>query len=427
MRINTSILPIFKSINTIPVIHYLLIVYALLLPISNHGSSVILISITVLGLLTQDFFPRLISTLRQRLIQSFLLFYSLYAIWMIGSSYTEMSLFRLQDYRYIFSIVILGMFLHKKLLFPLLTAFLSGMFLSELCSYSMAVGLAVPFVHFTEGMGNVPFMETYSDYSIILSIALALILYQLITHTGSLTTLQKIIYLVFFLSASFNIFIVASRAGYFMYALSLLTTLLFVYRQKIWKALSIALILIVSGYILAYSFSPLFQHRVQMFKEDIYQLQNKNFATGVGARAGFYYYGIEIIKQNPIFGVGAGDHIEELKKILLIQEANPANIHELEFNVRNGVNASLHSELLDDATQFGLVGLAIFLSIFYFLLTSKAPDPTRRFIAVLTFAIFFASSFGGNLFNSDFIGRFFLYFSVLTLPTYEERLKDNKL
>ncbi len=421
--LNVSTLPLtsLSSVNTTKLIHVLLIAYGFLLPISNGASSKILVGITILGLFSGEFLPRLLSTLRQKLILSFLLLYALNAIWMIGSSNLEMPLFRLNDYKYIFGIIILGMFLNQKTLFPVITAFLSGMFVSELCSYAMAVDITVPFLHFTEGMGNVPFMETYSDYSTILSIALAIILYQLITHTGSLTMFQKGVYAFFFISASFNIAILAGRSGYIMYALSILTVLIFIYRKKLLKTFLIASVLIIGGYTLAYNLSPLFQNRVNVFVEDIEHLKAKNFATGVGARAGFYYYSLDVIKANPLFGAGAGDHINEFKRVVLKNESNPANIHELFFNVRNGVNASLHSEILDDLTQFGLVGFMIFLSIFYFLLHPGHTDPFRLFLATLTVVIFFASSLGGNLFNSDFIGRFFLFFSALSLITYEER------
>lgn len=421
--LNVSTLPLtaLSSVNTTKLIHLLLIAYGFLLPISNGASSKILVGITIIGLFSGEFLQRLVSTLRQKLILSFLLLYALNAIWMIGSSNLEMPLFRLNDYKYIFGIIVLGMFFHQKILFPVITAFLSGMFVSELCSYAMAIDITIPFLHFTEGMGNVPFMETYSDYSTILSIALAIILYQLITNTGSLTVFQKSVYTFFFLSASFNIAILSGRSGYIMYALSILTVLIFIYRKKLFKILLIATVLIGGGYTLAYNMSPLFQSRVNILVEDIEHLKIKNFATGVGARAGFYYYSVDVIKANPLFGVGAGDHINEFKNVVLKNESNPANIHELFFNVRNGVNASLHSEILDDLTQFGLIGFIVFLNIFYHLMRPQHTDPFRTFLATLTIVVFFTSSFGGNLFNSDFIGRFFLFFSALSLITYEER------
>lgn len=421
--LNVSTLPLtaLSSVNTTKLIHLLLIAYGFLLPISNGASSKILVGITIIGLFSGEFLQRLVSTLRQKLILSFLLLYALNAIWMIGSSNLEMPLFRLNDYKYIFGIIVLGMFFHQKILFPVITAFLSGMFVSELCSYAMAVDITIPFLHFTEGMGNVPFMETYSDYSTILSIALAIILYQLITNTGSLTVFQKSVYTFFFLSASFNIAILSGRSGYIMYALSILTVLMFIYRKKLFKILLIATVLIGGGYTLAYNMSPLFQSRVNILIEDIEHLKTKNFATGVGARAGFYYYSVDVIKANPLFGVGAGDHINAFKQVVLKNESNPANIHELFFNVRNGINASLHSEILDDLTQFGLIGFIVFLSIFYFLLHPEHNDSFRLFIATLTVVVFFATSWAGNLLNGDFIGRFFLFFSALSLITYEER------
>lgn len=409
-----------KKQNLIVLANYFLITYAFFAPISNKTSGSILIIISVLLLFTSQIKERFLFVIKDKVIQSFILFYLLYLIWMIGSENTDMALFRLHDYKFIFGIIIIAMAVQKEFIGKILTGFMLGMFISELLSYAMSFQLRIPIVKLTEGMGSVPFMESYTDYATALSIALGVIFYNLLSKY-TLTIYQKSFYLFFFFTASLNIFIVASRIGYLLYAVAILSVLIFMYKKQFVKILIAGTLLITFGYTLAYSVSDLFKQRTTALYHDAILLSNNDFSTSAGTRAGYYYYSIEIIKNNFLFGVGAGDHIPEIKQIILDQDPSQANIDNLFFNIRNGVNASLHSEFLDDITQFGIIGLLVFLNIFYQLLKYKQPDRDRKNLQIVLVTTIFILSTATNIFNSDFIARIFLFLSALSLMTFEER------
>lgn len=420
-----NIKSIFYQKSNIIILNYLLMVYAFFVPISGKTSSYILLLISVLLLFSNEFKSRLVSIIQDKVIQAFILFYLMYLIWMIGSDNIGMALFRLNDYKFIFGIIIIAMTVQKEFISKTLASFMLGMYVSELFSYAMALHIKIPFIKLTEGMGSVPFMQSYTEYATALSITLGIILYTLLSNKSS-SIYERIFYMIFFITASLNIFIVASRIGYVLYAISVFSVLFFLYKKQFTKILISGALLIIFGYTLAYNVSEVFKIRCGQLYSDIQSINNNDFSTSVGARAGYYFYSVPIIKNNFIFGVGAGDHISEIKNVILSREQHQASIENLFFNIRNGYNASLHSEYLDDITQFGFLGLLIYLNIFYQLLAYKHNDGKRKTLQVLVAISILVLSIGANIFNSDFIARIFIFLSALSLATFEERQMFSK-
>lgn len=401
-------------------LNYLLISYAFFIPISNKVSSLILISIAIFLLFSNELKSRLLTIIQDKIIQAFLLFYIMHFIWMLGTEHIDAAVFKVYHYKSILAIIIIAMTIQKKFITKILSSFTAGMLLSEVFSYSMALNIKIPFVPLKEGMGNVPFMQSYTQYGTVLSITLGLILYNLLTDKNS-NIYKKVFLILFFISASLNIFIVASRIGYILYALSIFSVLLFVYKQEIRKVLLPSIILITLGYTFAYNFSDLFRSRTSALYHDVIAVPDGDFSTSNGARAGYYFYGIEIIKNNFMFGVGTGDHIAEIKKSILAQEKNQANKDNLLVNIWNYNCASLHSEYLDNTLQFGIIGLIVFLNIFYQLLSYNQIDNNRRVIQIILIVSMLFVSIGSIIFLAEGIVRVFIFLTAVSLYTYEER------
>lgn len=411
-----------RSIVSTNLLNYLLILYAFFIPISNKAPSFILILIALLLLFTNDFKSRFTAIIKDKVVQAFMLFYLMHFIWMIGSEHMDAAIFKAYHYKSIISIVIIAMTIKKEFITKILTSFTAGMLVSELFSYAMALNLKIPLVHLREGVGNVPFMQSYTQYATVLSITLGLILYNLLTDKE--TNFYKRIFLIlFFTSASFNIFIVASRIGYVLYAISIFTVLFFIYRKQFKKILLPGILLIALGYTLAYNFSALFKERTAQLYHDVISIPDGDFSTSNGARAGYYFYGTEIIKNNIVFGVGAGDHIGEVKNLILKNEQNQSNKDNLLVNIWNYNCASLHSEYLDNTIQFGVIGLLVFLNIFYQLLSYTQIDNNRRVIQLLLIVSMLFVSIGSVVFLAEGIVRVFIFLSAISLYTYEERQK----
>ncbi|MDP3266145.1 MAG: O-antigen ligase family protein [Sulfuricurvum sp.] len=401
-------------------LNYLLISYAFFIPISNKASSFILISVAILLFFSNELKSRFLIIIQDKVVQAFLLFYMLHFLWMIGSEHLDAAIFKAYHYKSIFAIIIIAMTIQKEFIMKILSSFAAGMLMSEVFSYTMALNIKIPFVHLKEGMGNVPFMQSYTQYATVLSITLGLILYNLITDKNT-TIYKKMFMAIFFTSASLNIFIVASRIGYILYTLSIFSVLLFVYKKEVKKIIVPSILLMTLGYTLAYNFSDVFRSRTSALYHDLITIPDGDFSTSNGTRAGYYFYGIDIIKNNFIFGVGAGDHIAEIKKIIISEEHDQANKNNLLVNIWNYNCASLHSEYLDNTLQFGIIGLIVFLNIFYQLLFYNQVDNNRRVIQIILIVSMLFVSIGSIIFLAEGIVRVFVFLSAVSLYTYDER------
>jgi len=410
--------------NLINTLNYLLIVYAFFIPISNKVSSCIVILIALGLLFNHESKERFLYVMKDKVVQAFILFYLMHFVWMIGSEHMEAALFKVYHYKSILALIIIATTIQKEFITKILTSFMMGMLVSELFSYAMALNIKIPLVHLKEGMGNVPFMQHYTQYATVLSITLGLILYNLLTDKES-HIYKKVFLMLFFTSASFNIFIVASRIGYVLYTISIFTVIFFIYRKQFQKILLSGILLVTLGYTLAYNFSDLFRDRTAALYHDIVAIPDGDFSTPNGTRAGYYFYGIDIIKNNFIFGVGSGDHIAEIKKSIFAQEKNQANKDNLLVNIWNYNCASLHSEYLDNTIQFGIIGLIVFLNIFYQLIFYKQVNSNRRVIQIILIVSMLFVSIGSVIFLAEGIVRVFIFLSAISLYTYEEKRKSH--
>lgn len=407
--------------DNINLINYLLILYAFFTPISVKTSTVIFLCISALLLLQYDLKKRFLSTIQDRVVQAFLLFYFMHVLWTIGSDHLEYALYKLDDYKFILNIIIISMAFQKKFFEKILFGFTGGMFFSEIISYSMTLHLSVPLLNLTHSMHNIPFMEMHTPYSAALSITLGLVLYNLLTLSEG-NTYKKLFYLLFFTSASINIFIIDSRIGYILYSISILTVLFYIYKNKFLKVISIATFLISFSYLIAYTFSDTFKDRSLQASNDISLLSENNLQTSLGARTGYWIYGLEIIKKNFFGGVGTNDHIVAVKEVIMNQEKNLLNASTLIYNINDNKNSSLHSEYLDMLTQFGVIGVIIFLNIFYQLAIYKQGSRYQKSLQILLVTTMLVLCIGSIIFRFDLLARVFILLSSITLHTFEERV-----
>jgi len=150
-----------------------------------------------------------------------------------------------------------------------------------------------------------------------------------------------------------NMFITGGRAGQVMYFV-MLTILIFQFfgKEKL-KSLLTVFVLVPLIFFTAYQSSNIFQSRVDQAVNNTINFEiNRN--SSVGERINFAINTWDVIKENPIIGVGTGDFPSEYKKINQINSpqmqptTNPHNMYTLV------------------TMQLGFIGLMSLLSIFYF-------------------------------------------------------------
>jgi O-antigen ligase len=151
---------------------------------------------------------------------------------------------------------------------------------------------------------------------------------------------------------TFNMFITAGRAGQVMFFASLAVLTFQFFRGSQVKATIISVIIIFVIGFGGYNYSPLFKNRIQQISYDL-ALFTTNQNTSIGHRIIFTKNTIEVIKSSPFFGVGTGDFPAEYSKI------NSVNSPKVKSTVQP------HNMYLYIQAQLGLLGLSIFLWIFY--------------------------------------------------------------
>ncbi|WP_373073759.1 O-antigen ligase family protein [Sulfurimonas sp.] len=405
--------------------NYLLIVYAFFLPIYAKPVKTIFGIVLVLFLLSGNIKEKLLFAFKDKVVQAFLLFLIVHIVWILGSENTEVAIFKLKELKYILYMIVFIIVIRKDFIYKILTGFLLGIFFSEIVSYLMLFDIRIPYLIYTGYGVNVPFMATFTQYSTVLSISLGILLYGIVTKKQKLWL--KAIYILFFISASSNIFIIQSKLGYGLYAISILTvTAMIMIKYKKYYMLPVSLVLILGGYIIAYNTSSVFNKRLNgFFNQTEAAIEKKNYHTPTGVRVGFNVYGYEIIKENIVFGVGTGDHIDEFMNYVKEHDKDRKNIRSLHKNTRNGVYASLHSEFLDNALQFGIIGLLVFLNIFYQLLRYPYEDHYMKVVQIIFIVILLSVSSVSLVFLYAKLKNIFIFLSALTLMHYhnEKRLK----
>ncbi|TDA69564.1 O-antigen ligase domain-containing protein [Sulfuricurvum sp. IAE1] len=369
--------------------NYLLILYAFLLPVAPKAASKVFIGIAVLMLFSGGLKEKFFRSLKHPVVLSFILFYLMHALWMFGSEHISTALFKLKEFKYLLYVLVITMILQKGFVSKILGGFIAGISLSVLISLSMFSGLPIlellqkiPLVTVNTIHPNVPFMVSYTAYSISLVLVANLMLYRLLVRSGEIFYL-RFLYALIFIGTSTTVFLVDSRLGYILYGISILFTIAFAFRRYFYRVAAVSSLLVGTTYVLLYSYSPSFESRVDTIVDDARNSMNASYSSGGGIRIGYYVHGWEVIRNNPIFGVGTGDHLAEVIDVINRFEKDPANRDALNYNYKSGDSASFDSEYLDTVVQFGIVGLLVFFNIAYRLIRDPQPDPYLKYFQYL--------------------------------------------
>lgn len=151
---------------------------------------------------------------------------------------------------------------------------------------------------------------------------------------------------------------------------------------------------------IAYAGSNVVRDRVDATISQIRHHANREIGKAPDPRLEFYETSLRIFARNPILGAGTGSFVSEYQREARLTGARPTN--------------DPHCEYLVVATQWGLVGLTLFLSIFVASWrASLRMGEAERHVAqgmLVCIAV-------GSLFNSLLLGftggLFFSYFSAL--------------
>ena len=145
-----------------------------------------------------------------------------------------------------------------------------------------------------------------------------------------------------------TVFMIQGRTGYLVVFCLIL---LFFYQTLRWRGVLFGLVgaSLLAGF--AYFVSDKVQQRIDVASQNIESYQQGHTEGSIALRLEFYQNSLALIAQNPLLGSGTGSFGYEYQKIAQRQ------------HLYNTVNP--HNEYLMIAVQWGLVGLGLFLMLFY--------------------------------------------------------------
>ncbi|WP_164703543.1 O-antigen ligase family protein [Aliarcobacter cryaerophilus] len=324
--------------------------------------------------------------------------------------------------KHFLSIIIIVTMISKKYITKIIATFVLSMLFSEICSYFIFFGFIEPFNNATR-INPVPFMLNHGFYSTFLSLTLGILLFDLFKKELKFNYLNKFIALFFSITIIFNILIISSRLGYILLFAVIFSMTIILFRKHIFKTIILIIFVISIFYSIAYKNISNFQIRVNQTIQHTQQIfMEQDYTTSEGIRFGFYKYSLEVLKDSPIFGVGTGDHINYIKdKIVDYKYSKPM------LNILNiGENSNLHSDYFDVLVQFGLIGLVVFLNIFYQILKYKQEEHNLKVLQILLVIVMLVQAFPQGMVYLAPINKIFILLLAVTLNLYQNKINGLK-
>ena len=159
---------------------------------------------------------------------------------------------------------------------------------------------------------------------------------------------------------------------------------------------AISLIMIVTGGYLG-------KDRVAETVTDFQKMEQQDYYTSLGLRVMMYRVGLDIVKENPVMGVGLNQFKQEKAYVLQTQyQSVPEHVQEMIIGF-----TQIHNQFLMDAIfagVFGIVGLLAFLGYpawLYIQFYRKSPELSTRWIA-FSGLLFIGYTLFTSLFGSVF-------------------------
>ena len=399
------------------ILNDLLLLYAFFTPISMEMSKQLLNLMLIFWLLDKDILSKLKRMINNRVIQGillFLLFLILSLLWTDHENVKTGTRY-LKYYSYLLPLFIIYTSIKKEYIYYTISAFLMSMALSELISYGVFFELLnpenIPFTHENASSLNPsPFLH-HTTYSMFLVVTGGIFLDRFFL---SQVLRYKLIYGIFFMMVTTNLFVNAGRTGQIAYFVTILIVVLLHYKVSI-KMFFATSVLFISILFLAFTFSPIFKQRLDQTINSLSQLDN--YCTSLGSRIGMGIIAVNIAKEHPLIGVGIGDYRQAKSDMI---DARYPTMKCLKHLVH------YHNQYLEFLVIMGIIGLIIYLSIYLFLAKTLIKDEEIRSIKYIIITTIMLSSLTDAMFHlRSPLSLFALFTGIILAQSYFET-KESK-
>ncbi|MEN5388171.1 O-antigen ligase family protein [Aliarcobacter skirrowii] len=396
-------------------INYFIVLYAFSIPISKSLTTISIIFLFLFWILQKDYKRKFDEIKNNYFILILLLFivYSFVAI--LWSSDKIFALDYVRKYYHFLIIPIIFTSLKKEYLEKVFSAFLFSMLISEITSYGIFFEIWTK-----QGISPddpSPFMN-HSNYSIYLAFTIFILLHKVLYSKDKGL---KLFYLMFLILSSSNLFLNGGRAGQFAFIIALFIFGFLNIKNRLKAFVSIFIVGIII-LVTSYNISPVFKDRFNYFLHDINSMIHKDdYSNSFSLRVALWMTGLEASKENILFGTGIGDEIINAENGI-----NRFNIPPI-FGSSDTTNyIDYHSSFIQYLVQLGIVGLIIFILIFYFLVRIKIKNKVYSNLLYIFVVLYILQSTIGLTFHIQKSMIFFTLFTsiFLVISKYEKEVNS---
>ena len=385
------------------------------MPLTVFGGNLIIVIICLLWLFSGDYQNKYLQITSNKLLLASILFFALHVI---GLLWTENLIWGLHIvHKMWYFLLLLPIFytiVRKEYIRFYISAFLLAITFTEIASYLVWFEVIEPFKN-ASVRNPTPFMSHIS-YNPILAFAIYLVLHE-IFFNKKLSNLLLYFYCFFSITMTINMFITGGRAGQVIFFVMLLILIFQVLNTQRVRALILSALVMPLIFITAYYSSSLFNERVNLAINEVVTFQetkgfdSKTYShTSVGLRLAMAINSWQIIKKNPIIGVGTGDFPQEYKKV------NEISFPKL-INVENPHN--MYSFVL---VNLGFIGLLSMLAIFYYQikLSFNSSSKLIRDLGITMPLMFLVLMLSDSYLLGHYTTLMFIFFSSFLYKDFEK-------
>ena len=396
-----------KSLNLDKTYQFLLIILAFLMPLTVFGANLIIVIICLVWLFSGNYKSKLHQVINNKLMLVSIAFFSFHVVGLLWTEDLKWGLHIIHKMWYFLLLLpVLTSIVRKDYIKYYVSSFLLAITATEIFSYLIWFEILEPFKN-ASVENPTPFMNHIS-YNPILTIAIYLVMHELFFNK-KITNFIYSLYVFFAISMSINMFITGGRAGHVAFFVMLSILIIQVLDKKRISAFITIIIAIPLIFFTAYQASDLFQKRVDLAVKEITHYSNEE-RSSVGIRINYAINSWQVIKKNPIIGVGTGDFPAEYSKINKInspkmpETQNPHNMYTLVL------------------TQLGLVGLFSLLSIFYYQIkySYKSSSKFIRDVGITLPLLFLVLMLSDSYLLGHFTTLVFIFFSAFLYKDFEK-------
>ena len=383
----------------------ILIAFGFILPISVSLANIFGLLIFLLWLMQANFRNDLDKLRNNMLVKAILAFWLLHLIGLLWTSDLTSGIQVIAKESLLLLLPIYMMVFTRQSTETAIGAFMAAMLISCALSFLMWFHV-IPPSHFMIGEGDPIVCMGRISYSPFLTIAIYISLFYLLLDPKA-GNRKKIFAAITAVLLSINLFIINGRAGQVGFFVMIVIVIFQYFNKNLLRALTVAAIALPLLIFTTYNVSSTFRNRANLAVSEI-EHYGDGQNTSVGLRMAITVNSLDIIRENPLFGVGTGDFLQEYVKV---NQRNTPTLF---------VTGQPHNMYVLELVQFGVIGLASLLSILYvqIRISRQSSRPLQKHFGLALPILFAVIMLSDSYLLGHYTTMLFIFFSAILYQDY---------